>query len=407
MSPSRILVIVTGSIAAYKACDLISQLVQAGHEVQGVLTDAARQFVGAATIEGLTGRRVASGLFAEGAALEHIELPRWAEVVVVCPATANFINRCAAGLGDDLAGTCFLARAAGQPWIFAPAMNPAMWAHPATRASVARLEEWGITMAPVDEGRTACGEVGAGRLGSVAAIRELIATVTGRQPRGRVLITSGGTSEPIDAVRVLTNTSTGGTGARLARHFHAAGWQVTLLRSASATAVPAVEERVFRSFADLARELFALLADRAYDLVIHAAAVGDFAVDRIEIDGQAAVPGGGKIDSHAAPVLHLRPQPKLLEALRGRSRNPRVRIVAFKLLVEEDLAKPPAVVASWLAAGTADAVVVNAAQENQGGDAFPAVIHAQPGGVVARCATREQLARELTRWAAEFLPHDA
>src|SRR3978361_932872 len=136
MSGSNILFIVTGSIAGFKACEAISQLVQRGHRVRTVATKAALQFVGPATLEGLTGSPVLTDLFAPGAALEHINLTRWADAVIVCPATANTINRFAGGLCDDLAGSLFLAHDRSKPFLIAPAMNPAMWSHPATEAAV-------------------------------------------------------------------------------------------------------------------------------------------------------------------------------------------------------------------------------------------------------------------------------
>src|SRR4051812_26786732 len=146
MLRSNILVVFTGSIAAYKACEVVSQLVQRGHGVRCVATAAALKFVGAATLEGLTGSPVAHDLFENGRALDHINLTRWADLVVVCPATANTINRLAAGLADDLPGALFLARSAGQqnakPWLVAPAMNPAMWSHPATQDAVGKLSSW-------------------------------------------------------------------------------------------------------------------------------------------------------------------------------------------------------------------------------------------------------------------------
>ncbi len=124
MSGSNIAFVLTGSIAAYKACEAISQLVQRGHRVRAVATESALRFVGAATLEGLTGERVLTDLFEPGAALEHINLTRWADAVVVCPATANTLNRFAAGLADDLAGALFLAHDRSKPFLVAPGHEP-------------------------------------------------------------------------------------------------------------------------------------------------------------------------------------------------------------------------------------------------------------------------------------------
>jgi len=210
MSGSKIVFVLTGSVAAYKACDALSRLVQLGHKVRTVATPSALRFVGAATLEGLTGERVLSDLFEPGSALEHIQLGRWADAVVVCPATANTINRLAAGLSDDLPGALFLAHDRSKPFLVAPAMNPAMWGHPATKESVSRLAGWGVRFIAVGCGRTACGEVGDGRLAEpadiVAAVESSLAKPAARL---RILVTSGGTAEPIDGVRVITNSSTG------------------------------------------------------------------------------------------------------------------------------------------------------------------------------------------------------
>src|SRR6185312_3050611 len=204
MSGSKILCVLTGSIAAYKACEAISQLAQRGHRVRAVATAGALRFVGESTLEGLTGERVRTDLFAPGGALEHIELARWADLVLVCPATAHTLNRLAAGLADDLAGAVFLAHDWSKPWLVAPAMNPAMWRHPATAAAAGRLRGWGVGFIPPEDGRTACGESGEGRLAAperiVAAVESALAPA---ERRLHILVTSGGTAEPIDGVRVL------------------------------------------------------------------------------------------------------------------------------------------------------------------------------------------------------------
>src|SRR6185312_10738773 len=198
MPGSNIVFVLTGSIAGYKACEVISRLVQQGHRIRVVATESALRFVGEATLEGLTGKRVLTDLWTPGAALDHIELTRWADLVVVCPATANTLNRFAAGLADDLAGALFLAHDRTKPFLIAPAMNPEMWSHPATVASVTRLRDWDVEFLPVGEGRTACGEIGEGRL---AEPTEIVAAIAARldrpERRLRVLVTSGGTAEPI------------------------------------------------------------------------------------------------------------------------------------------------------------------------------------------------------------------
>ncbi|MES2697931.1 MAG: bifunctional phosphopantothenoylcysteine decarboxylase/phosphopantothenate--cysteine ligase CoaBC [Verrucomicrobiota bacterium] len=396
---SRILFILSGSIACYKACDAISQLVQRGHAVRTVATEAALKFVGAATLEGLTHERVAVDTFEAGRALEHIDLTRWAEVVVVCPATANTLNRMAAGLGDDLAGALLLAHDWKKPLLLAPAMNPAMWHHPATRASVARLREWGARFIAPGAGRTACGEVGEGRLAeSDEIVAQIEAALTAPTRRLRVLVTSGGTAEPIDGVRVIANTSTGATGALIAEYFSQRGHDVTLLRARSAVAAPGVREVEFFTFAELDVALAKVLGEADFDAVIHAAAVSDFAVESIEVGGMAQVPGAAKLASGEAPVLRLRKNRKLLDGLRSLSRNRYVRVVGFKLTNGASAAETQAAVTAMATSGAVDFVVHNdLAQRAGAGGQFPAAIWSGEGEPLERCAGRAELAEALER----------
>jgi phosphopantothenoylcysteine decarboxylase/phosphopantothenate--cysteine ligase len=406
MSHANILVILTGSIAAYKACEVISQLVQRGHRVRAVATESALKFVGPATLEGLTGHPVRSDLFASGAALEHIELTRWAEVVVVCPATAHTINRFAAGLADDLPGALFLAHDRTKPWLMAPAMNPAMWAHPATVAAVVRLREWGVGFVPVGQGRTACGEVGEGRLAEPAAIVAAVAAAASRPARRwRVLVTAGGTTEPIDGVRVLTNTSTGATGAGIADHLRRLGHEVVFLhgRQAVRPTVPGPEEE-FGSYADLDAALGRWLGGPAFDAVIHAAAVSDFGVEAIEVNGRRLAPEQGKIDSGATPVLRLRPYPKLVDGLRARSANPRLVVVAFKLTRGADAEEAQRAVRELFRRAQPDFVVHNDLAARAAGGPFPADIYQADETVAAHCADRGELGPALAALLARAIP---
>jgi len=161
----RLLFLLSGSISCYKACFAISRLVQAGIEVRTVATPSALQFVGKATLEGLTGHPVASDLWESGKAMDHINLARWADLALVAPATANTLNRLSAGLADDLVGSLFLAwEIQTKPWWIAPAMNVAMFNHPLTQASLQKLAGLGVRVLPTGEGALACGEEGAGRL---------------------------------------------------------------------------------------------------------------------------------------------------------------------------------------------------------------------------------------------------
>jgi len=403
MSGSRLVVICTGSIAAYKACEVVSRLVQAGHAVRVVTTEAAQRFVGAATWEGLTGAAARSGLFDPGAALDHINLNRWADAVVICPATANTLNRLAAGLADDLPGAMFLARDPATPWLAAPAMNPAMWSHPATRAAVDRLGGWGVRFVPVGEGRTACGETGEGRMAEPAAVVAAVEAAVARPARRlRVLVTSGGTAEPIDGVRVLTNTSTGGTGAGVADHLARHGHEVTLLRARHARRPEApCREEVFDSFDDLDAALARLLGTGRFDAVIHAAAVSDFGVVSGPARRKVQLSRTAKIDSSVPPLLRLRPHPKLVDGLRARSPGP-LRVVAFKLTRGATAPDAAAAVQRLFARARPDLVVHNDLARRGEGDMFPADLYRPDGTVAAHCATRPELAAELERRLLEF-----
>lgn len=163
-SGKNILFQLTGSIAAYKACSLISRLVQVGHSIQPVCTASALEFVGKATLEGLTGKKVLTSCFEDGTMMDHIRLVKWADLLILCPATAASINRLAQGLADDLVGAIFLANNFQKPYWIAPAMNAGMYQHPATQAALTQLRGWGAVIHEPGTGMLACGDVGQGRL---------------------------------------------------------------------------------------------------------------------------------------------------------------------------------------------------------------------------------------------------
>jgi phosphopantothenoylcysteine decarboxylase/phosphopantothenate--cysteine ligase len=327
----------SGSIAAYKACHVVSRLTQAGCDVQTVATDGALQFVGRATLEGLTGRAVATDTFEAGSQMDHIHLVRWADVIVLCPATANTINRLAAGIADDLVGTMFLAHDFTKPYVVVPAMNAAMYTHPATAASLERLRGWGVEILEPDAGSLACGEIGPGRLTEpdviLARVLDLVATPAAPERTLRVLVTAGGTKAPIEGVRAITNTSTGATGAAIADHLAVRGHDVTLLHASNAV-LPrsdAVHRRSFVTFGDLESLLRRTLSDERYDAVIHLAAVSDYDVDHVVVDGESRpADPTGKLDSGGSMAIHLRKNPKLLSQLKQFAGTD-VVVVGFKL----------------------------------------------------------------------------
>ncbi len=163
-SKGNILFQLTGSIACYKACSVISRLVQEGCDVKTVCSGNALKFIGKSTLEGLTHNPVYTDTFEDRSALEHIELTKWMDLAMICPATANIINKLAAGLGDDYISTIFLAFDFSKPYLVAPAMNRNMWAHPATKRSAGILKGWGVKILGPGTGYQACGDQGAGRL---------------------------------------------------------------------------------------------------------------------------------------------------------------------------------------------------------------------------------------------------
>ncbi|UJW84235.1 bifunctional phosphopantothenoylcysteine decarboxylase/phosphopantothenate--cysteine ligase CoaBC [Devosia sp. SL43] len=216
---SNILIAVTGSISAYKIADVVSELSKRGHRVQCIVTESATQFVTPLVLETLSGRPVKSALFGPGVSgTEHIDLARWADIFVVAPASANILAKLALGLADDLLTTVALATTA--PLLIAPAMNTVMWDHKATQQNLGTLVGRGASVIHPAAGTLACGEVGVGKLAPVPAIVEAIEAALVEPKRDlegvKVLITAGPTTSPIDAVRYITNHSTGRMGAAMA-----------------------------------------------------------------------------------------------------------------------------------------------------------------------------------------------
>ncbi len=398
----NILIKLSGSIACYKTCDLISRLVKAGHQVQTVTTQSAEKFIGTATLEGLTGRQNLSNLWKTGDQMAHIRLPEWADVTLLCPATANTINKLANGIGDDLLTTLFQAHEFPKPYYIAPAMNPRMLSHPATEASLEKLKSWGIQILPTGEGRLACGDFGYGKL---LEIDEIFNVITGNQPfqpesgrSFRLLITSGGTEEPIDSVRVLTNLSSGKTGAYLADYFARMGHDITLLHSHRAVTPSwrGIRTQTFRTVGDLENSLKLTLAAQPFDGIIHLAAVSDFSLSGTEPEE----PGGTeltKLDSDAPVDIVLTPTRKLLPHLKGwaTASSAEPFVVGFKLTdtLTEDMEGNPAL--AMIQSDRVDAVVHNARTSiDAESDSHPCMIYF-PNGEKRPTETKLQMAETL------------
>lgn len=345
----------TGSIACYKACQTVSRLVQSGHEVQIIATNSALKFIGPATLEGLTGRKVLSDMYEEGQMMSHIHWARWADLILVAPATANFINKIANGLADDLASTLFLAHDFTRPFLVAPAMNSSMYYHPVTQHSLKRLQALGVQVLETASGVLACGEEGYGKLLDPELILGEVSkhlqnpSAPQRKPAEkqadsthalRILVTAGGTSEPIDDVRVMTNRSTGSTGVQLSQKFWECGFPVTLLLSESspftspfAWAQHEFEVLKFSDYESLKGLLHHELSQKNYSHVFHLAAVSDYSVARLELDG-IPVPDSrraGKIASDQQMSIILKSNPKIVNDLKKVSANKKIKLIAFKL----------------------------------------------------------------------------
>ena len=279
-NPMRVLLGVTGGIAAYKAPELVRRLVERGCEVQVVMTSGAHRFVTPLTFEAVSGRRVRDDLWdpSAEASMGHIELARWADVVVVAPATAHFMAELAAGLAGDLLTTLCLATTA--PIVLAPAMNQAMWANAAVQANRVLLESRGVRLLGPAEGDQACGEVGPGRmlepLEIAAALTEMPGRLRLQSLAGlKVLITAGPTREPIDPVRYITNRSSGRMGYALAAAAREAGAQVVLVSGPVSLPAPAGVRRVD---VETAEELYAKVHEEiaGVQIFVGCAAVSDY-----------------------------------------------------------------------------------------------------------------------------------
>ena len=295
---AEVLLGVSGGIAAYKAVDVMRILQRRGHGVTVVMTAAARRFVGPATFAALSGRRVGTRLFAgdETPGYDHLDLARRADLLLIAPASANTIARMAAGLADGLLASIHLAF--DGPVVIAPAMNTRMFLHPATAANLALLRERGVQMVEPESGLLADGEVGVGRLAAPEAIADAVeARLAGAGSlRGRrVLVSAGGTREPIDPVRYLGNRSSGRMGWAIAEAARRRGAEVTVLvANVDLPRRPDVRYVDTPTAADLHRE--ALAAFPGCDLLVMAAAVADF---------RPGAPRAGKIDRRAEGTLAL------------------------------------------------------------------------------------------------------
>jgi phosphopantothenoylcysteine decarboxylase/phosphopantothenate--cysteine ligase len=311
VSDKRVLLIVGGGVAAYKALELTRLLRKAGVAVRPILTKAGAEFVTPLSLAALAEDKVYTELFSltDEAEMGHIELSRSADLVVVAPATADLMAKAAHGLAGDLASTTLLAT--DKAVLMAPAMNVRMWTHPATQRNLATLKADGVTIVGPDEGAMACGEYGPGRLAEPPAIFEAImAALTGAAAgplKGKhVLVTAGPTTEPLDPVRVLTNRSSGKQGYAIAQALAQLGAEVTLVSGPTALPAPAGVKRV--SVETAVEMLAACQAALPADAAVCVAAVADWRAD--QVFGVKLKKGKG-----GPPAIHLVENPDILATL--------------------------------------------------------------------------------------------
>ena len=350
---SRVLLIVGGGIAAYKAAELIRMLRKEGHSVTPVLTEGGAHFVTPMSLAALAESPVYTSLWdlKDEAEMGHIQLSRAADLILVCPATADLIARMASGIADDLATTLLLAT--DKPVVIAPAMNVRMWQHSATRRNIDQLKADGITVLDPDEGPMACGEFGPGRLPEPAEILERIKPLLrpeiavesgepGPLAGKHILITAGPTHEPIDPVRVIANRSSGKQGFAIAAAAAQAGARVTLIAGPVSLQTPGGVARIDVETAQQMAD--AVEAALPADAAILVAAVADW---RVEVATSKLKKGEGP------PELRFAPNPDILATLGDHPDRPRL-LVGFAAetndVVENARAKLASKKADWILA---------------------------------------------------------
>jgi len=328
----HILLGVTGSIAAYKAADIASKITQAGAEVDVVLTEHARRFITEVTFRAITRRPVLTDLFdePEERQIAHIHLAKRADVLLIAPATANILAKLAVGIADDLLSTLALATQAKV--VIAPAMNTVMWQHPATQHNVRVLEERGAHFVYPAEGMLACGDVGAGKLADTPVILAAVEQVLNPPLRGvRILVTAGPTEEPVDAVRHISNPSSGKMGYAIAAEAVRMGAEVTLVTGPTLLDPPAgaktIRARTAQQMLDACLQEY-----EQVDVVIATAAVSDYR--------PAEVWQGKRKKGEEEWTIRLVPNPDILRTL-GERKGKHV-LVGFAAETQELLANAQA-----------------------------------------------------------------
>ena len=386
----RIVLGVTGGVAAYKTAELVRLLVKAGAQVDVALTAAGAQFVGPATFQALSGRRVWQALWDERMdnGMAHIDLTRGADVLLVAPATADFIAKLAHGFADDLLSTLCLARDC--PVLVAPAMNRQMWENPATRRNLEQLRADGVGILGPAHGEQACGEIGEGRMLEAAELyEEILASLQAKLLLGkRVLLTAGPTFEALDPVRGLTNLSSGKMGFALARACAAAGADVTLVTGPVTIPTPRGVRRIDVHAASQMRDAV-MAAVSGQDIFIGVAAVADF---------RPCKPSEHKIKKGSGGItLELEPNPDILAEVAARPDAP--FCVGFAA-ESRDLAKYAEGKRITKKLGM---VVGNLVQDGLGGDSNAVILFDAAGTHPLPPAAKTEVARGIVAHLAKLL----
>lgn len=331
----KILMLMTGSIACAKATGLISTWTKNGHNVNIIASKSALEFVGIATLEGLSGNTVIESVFEQGSMMDHINLSRNTDIIVMIPATANSINKIANGTADDMISTTWMAALElKKPMYLAPAMNSKMWDYPATQKSIKLLVNWGVNVLMPESGLLACGENGSGRMMEIDDIDNAVM----KKNNKHILITAGGTREYIDGVRYIGNLSTGKTGATIADYFTSQGYNVTWIGAKNAQQPVLVCEKIYyETFDDLQNIIKHQLQTVSYTTVIHAAAISDFSVSSVKLDNQEIIASRDtKLPTSDTMSIQLKKNPKLISHLKDWSLNQDIKVIGFKLTNTND-----------------------------------------------------------------------
>jgi phosphopantothenoylcysteine decarboxylase/phosphopantothenate--cysteine ligase len=394
----RVLLIIAGGIAAYKALELIRLLRRQGCGVTCLLTDNGGQFVTPLSLQALSESRVYSDLFSltDESEMGHIQLSRAADLLVVAPATANILAKMASGLADDLASTVLLAT--DKPVLVAPAMNVRMWLHEATQANMVTLTQRGVHVVQPNDGPMACNEFGPGRLAEppeiLAAIEKILMPVPGPLTGRRALVTSGPTHEPIDPVRYLANRSSGRQGHAIAAALAGLGARVTLVCGPVSVPDPlGVTVRRVESARDM---LDACRSALPADIAVFAAAVADWRVETTatgKIKKQAGV---------APPSLSLVPNPDILATIAAAGPDRPRLVVGFAAETDDLMANAQA----KLRRKNADWIVANDVSPEtgiMGGEENAVAIVSASGVETWPRLTKDDVARRLARRIAEAL----